>query len=481
MSIKADVAAGVRWTSLAALSRVVFLLVRLSILTRLLSPRDFGLMSLVTLVLGYAQTYVDLGFSNAIIQKQETTPKQLSTLFYLNMGAGALVGLAVVGLRGVVAGVFHEPQLAELLLPCALVFPLAGLEQQFRALYTRELEFARIAIVQMVSELAGLALAVVTAFEGAGVMSLIYAFICSAAIRAVCMFVPGVRRWPVQMHFHLGEVSEHIRFGVFQLLQYTLNYLTSNVDTLVIGRYLGADVLGLYTLAMRLVRLPQRHLSPVLARVAMPAFARQQHNLPVLKKGLINIQRALAYATLPTLVGAYLTREDLVPVLYGRDRTDLVPLLGMLVWPGLFQALTGSMGAVHLALGRVRFLFGWAAFSLAIWGASMYVTALQSFEALLWARVVAGITLSVVFAWLTFRVVEASLRDSTFSLSRPVFCTAVMSIAVLPVSFVVTALPAATALALQVGVGVLAFTAAAWMVDRSFIQELLRLLVKRRR
>src|SRR5690606_16944974 len=145
--------------------------------------------------------------------------------------------------------------LAELLLPGALVFPLAGLEQQFRALYTRELEFARVAIVQMVSDAAGLVIAIVAALEGAGVMSLIYAYIASAAIRALCMFVPGIRRWPIRFHFRLGEVSEHIRFGVFQLLQYTLNYLTSNVDTLVIGRYLGADVLGLYTLATRLVRL----------------------------------------------------------------------------------------------------------------------------------------------------------------------------------------------------------------------------------
>lgn len=481
MSIKADVAAGVRWTSLAALSRVLLLLVRLSVLTRLLSPRDFGLMSLVTLVLGYAQSYVELGFSNAIIQKRDTTPSQLSTLFWLNVGAGMLVAAVVVFSRGAVAELFHDGALAELLLPCALVFPLAGLEQQFRALYTRELEFARVAIVQMVSEAAGLVIAIVAALEGAGVMSLIYAYIASAAIRALCMFVPGIRRWPIRFHFRLGEVSEHIRFGVFQLLQYTLNYLTSNVDTLVIGRYLGADVLGLYTLATRLVRLPQRHISPVLAKVAMPAFARQQKNLPALRRGLINIQRALAYATLPMLVGAYLTREDLVPILYGSERMDLVPVLGLLVWPGLFQALTGSMGAVHLALGRVRFLFHWAAFSLAIWGAAMYSSALSGFEALLWARVAAGVSLSIVFAGLTFRAVDASLRESAISLSRPALCTALMALSVVPVSFAVAGLPAAVALALQVGVGALTFGAAAWFVDNAFIRELWRLLTKRGR
>lgn len=481
MSVKAEVAAGVRWTSLAALSRILFLLVRLSVLTRLLSPHDFGLMSLVTLILGYAQTYVELGFSNAIIQKQDSTARQLSTLFWLNVIAGMTVALAVVALRVPAAALFHAPELAELLLPCALVFPLAALEQQFRALYTRELDFRRLAIVQIAAELVGLLIAVVTALEGAGAMSLVYAYIVSAAIRALCVFGPGVRRWPIQMCFQLGEVKGHIRFGVFQLLQYTLTYLTANIDTVVIGRYLGTETLGVYTLAMRLIRLPQKHLSPTLARVAMPAFAKQQHNVPALKSGLIKVQRALAYATLPMLVGAFMTREDLVPVLYGSERTDLIPVLEIMVWPALFQALTGSMGAVHLALGRVRFLFVWAAFSLVVWGASMYLAAQRSFEMLLVARLVNGVSMSVLFAWLTFRVIGASLGDSLRSIARPAACTAVMAACVYPVSLIVGSQLAAVALTVQVLTGVISIAAAAWLIDRAFVQESLTLLLRPRR
>jgi O-antigen/teichoic acid export membrane protein len=480
MSIKAAAVAGVRWTTLSTVLRVVLLFVRLSVLTRLLDPRDFGLMSLVALVLGFGQTYVELGFSNAIIQKKTTDQQQLSTLFWLNVLAGlGIAGLLVV-FRVSIAGLFNEPTLAGMFLPAALVFPLAAIEQQFRALFARELDFRRLALLQIVAELAGLVVAVGTALAGAGAMSLVYATLSQAAITGLYLFAAGVRRWPVSFHFRPREVTSHIRFGFFQLLQQSLTYLSSNVDTLLIGRYLGTDTLGLYTLAMRLIRLPQKHLNPMLSKVAMPAFAKQQHNLPAIRQGVIKIQRALAYATLPMLVGAFVTSDLLIPVLYGPDRTDLIPVFDLLVWPGMFQSLTGSMGAVHLALGRVVFLFGWSAFALMTWSSVIWVAAQYGFRTVLLARLVTGISMSVLFAGLSFRAVGASILDSLVSIARPVACTAIMALVVWLVRQSISGYAPLVLLGVQVSVGALVFAGAAWMLDRPFVLEMFGLLFRSR-
>jgi O-antigen/teichoic acid export membrane protein len=239
-------------------------------------------------------------------------------------------------------------------------------------------------------------------------------------------------------------------------------------------------VLGLYTLAGRLAKITQKHLNPLVTRVAFPAFAKKQQNLPALRGGLMRIQTSLAYVTLPLLVGLFLTSETFVPLVYGPTGADVVPIVNLLVWPAIFATLTGSMGATLLALGRVRLLFGWALSSFCIWGVLLWVSLQGGFESFLITRSAYGVASSIVFAAVTLRLLGSSLSASLPGLWRPLVATLVMSLAVLLAGQLPAFGPPSVGLAVQVVVGALAFAVTARRLDREFLDETVLALLNRR-
>ena len=148
-ALKRSAAAGAKWTTISSLVNIGLRFLQVVIVAQLLSPNDFGLMAITLLVVGLAQIYADMGISNAIIHKQDTTSEQLSSLYWLNVFSGACIYLVVVLATPFIATLYHEPELSKLLPLVSLAFVIYSIGGQFQILLQKHLEFRTIAIAEI--------------------------------------------------------------------------------------------------------------------------------------------------------------------------------------------------------------------------------------------------------------------------------------------------------------------------------------------
>jgi O-antigen/teichoic acid export membrane protein len=480
LTIKANAATGVRWGGIASALRVLFMVVRLAVLARLLAQRDFGVMSMVGVVLGYAQAYVDLGLSSALIQKQERDPDKLSTIFWMNLLAGLVTGAALALLRTPAALLLKEPALLPLIPVAALQLPISALGQQFDALFQRDLRFKRVAIIRISTDALSTSVAIGLAFAGYGVWSLVIASLAGASVNSLVLFGMGVRHWPVRFTFRPSAIKEHLRFGVYQLGNVNLGYLASNIDTLLIGRLLGAEALGIYSVALRFTQIPRSYINPVISRVAFPVFAQQKDRKGTLAESLLQLQKSLSYVNLPLIGGMLLVSPVLVPVLYGEKWQSAVPLVQVLCILALLNGIGGPTQIIRTALGHVRFNFHWTWMSGVVYALAIWLAADGGLMAMVVARTAVGVLSWIGLIWITLNFIESSPLRFLATLRYPALATLVMSGAVWVAMLLSARLPDILRLCIVVSAGAVVYLGTAALLDRDFLLRNVKLLMGRR-
>ena len=476
-SIKAAAAKGVRWNGLASGSRIFFLTLRTAVLARLLSQRDFGLASMVTVVLGYAQAYVDLGLSSSVIQKQEQDPDRLSTLFWMNIIAGIVSGAALLALQTPIAMLFKEPALAELIPAAALQLPVAALGQQFEALFQRDLHFKLVSIVQIVGDACSTLAAFLLALAGYGAWSLVLGTLVGVTVNSMGLFLLGLRQWRVRFVFQPSAIKSHLRFGAYQLANINVGYLTSNLDSVLVGRLIGAEALGIYSLALRITQTSRRYINPIVAKVAFPVFARQKEDKAKMSETLLQLQRSLSHMNAPLIVGLFVVGPLLIPVVYGKNWMPAVPLLQVLCVVALLNGVAGPTQIVRTALGHVRFNFHWTWITGIAYGLAMWAVASQGLMAMVISRTVLTFGFGLALIVITLRLLDTSFVRFLQTLRVPLLGSALMAAVVYAVMALSSGLPQLARLLLAVAVGAAVYIGVSARYDREFLERGLRLLL----
>ena len=366
MSLRRATASAVKWKGASAAIGQVLQFIRLIILARLLVPEDFGLMAMVTVVIGVADTFSDGGLNSAIIHRQDVTREQLTSLYWFNLATGIVVCALVWALSPVVVAFYHEPRLADLMFWAALLFLIIPIGQQFRILLQKELRFRRLAQVEVAAAVVGTVVAVWSALAGHGVLSLIWGQLATTLTTSLMFARLEWQTCGPRLHFRLNDLRGFVGFGLYQVGSRTMTKLSANVDYLIIGRFLGAEVLGFYMLAYRLVVMPLLKFNPMLTQVAFPVFSRKQSDHAALRRGYLQMIKMVAFVTFPILVGVGATAPLLVPVVFGAKWLPAVPFIQILVALGILKTLTNPTGSLLLAKGRPDIAFTRSLATLAI-------------------------------------------------------------------------------------------------------------------
>lgn len=476
-------ARGVRWTTTSMIVVTALQLAQVAVLARLLPRTDFGLMAMITVVLGFGAAYADMGLSNAVIYRQDATRDQLSSLYWLNVLAGLGVYAAILALTAAIAAFYREPRLLHLLPVAGLVFVIAPFGQQFRALLQRGLRFRLLATVDMCAAATGAAIAIVCAVSGLGVLSLIAGQLVNTAVRAATLCTIGWRSERPRLQFRWHDTRGFVSFGLYQMGERSVNQLTANLDYLVIGRMLGPAVLGTYAIAYQLVVMPMMKMSPVLMRVAFPVFAMRQNDPATLRRGYARVSGLLAFAVCPFLVALVILAPVVVPVVYGPKWPDAIPLVQVLGVMALLKILSNPSGAVFLAIGRANVGF-WLNLGTAVAALGGFVVAATyggaTGVAWAWAAIAAG-AFSVILLLLR-RFIGLGLREYFATLRRPLWIIAAAGLVVATGRWALAPVVANQLLLLGVLVvlGVSVYFALWWLVDRSYVVTMVRVLAGRK-
>lgn len=360
MTLKKQALGGVKWTTASMLIVTILQFAQMAILARFLDPADFGLMAVMMVVIGFSQAFQDMGISNAIIQRQNITHTQLSSLYWLNIASGVVLCLIVLAISPLVADFYDEPRITGLMAILSSVFVLVAIGNQYRVLCQKELDFRTMEAINVIAAIAALAVAITLAVQGFGVLTLVVAMLTQAGLASALFLWVGLRRYhkPSLVYRH-SEMSGFYGFGLYQMGERSINYISTNSDKLLIGKLVGFNAAGFYNLAWQLIIFPVSKINPIVNKVAFPVYSKVQNDPVALNRYYSFNIRFLSIVTMPLLAFLAYFSHEVVYVVFGEGwskTAELVPALAMI---GIIRALGNPGGAIILSQGRADVGFWW--------------------------------------------------------------------------------------------------------------------------
>lgn len=331
------VVTGASFTFLGIALRTLITLGSMAVLARILTPADFGYVAMAAVVTEFAALLGGFGFGNILIQKKTINRLHLDTVFWASAGIGLLVGGAIFLMSFMAGWLFRDSLTGDLLKVMCLSFVFGGLTCVPEAILARLLRFRTEFWIQISVMAARSLVAIAFALMGLGVWSLVVGGIVGS-ITAVALYTIAVPYLP-RYRFHGALLKSTWKTSGSYLGNGLLYYINMNIDLLLIGRSLGATPLGHYQNARSLTDEIRGRIAMPLQRVLFPAFSALQADLGRLQASVIRSGRLLAAIIFPTGIGVAAVANELVPVLYGEQWLEMIPILSLL---GISAAVRGS-------------------------------------------------------------------------------------------------------------------------------------------
>ncbi|MHB8840629.1 MAG: MOP flippase family protein [Candidatus Aquicultor sp.] len=481
MSLKTQAVSGVKWTSVSAVVVSVLQILQLTILTRLLSPHDFGLVAIAMVIIGFAQVFVDMGISNAIIYRQDTTHEQLSSLYWLNV----IAGIAVFGLMVICIPLFvrfyNEPRLSGLIFWAALSFIVMPFAQQFQILLQKELLFNRLAKVEIVGAVFGASIAILAAILRQGSYSLVWGWLTTVMVRSLLLIGLGWREWRPSFHFARVDLKGYTSFGLYQMGERSINYFATNLDKLLIGRLLGTTSLGYYSVAYQLMLRPMSLLNPMITKVVFPLLSKIQHDNTRLNRGYLQMTEVISFMSMPVYLGMLAVARPLMHLLLGSGWDPSVTVFQILAFLGILYSLGNPIGSLLLAKGRADIgfwmnIYGLAVYVIAIWTGSHW-----GINGVAWALLLSTTLARLpVDFWVRWYLTRMRPFDFIKSFAPFLSLSALMAITVVGVASLIRIENDMIALGALALLGGSLYAASVLLIKRTFVKDIVTMVLRGR-
>lgn len=469
----------VGWSAVAqALSQLIQLLT-LAILARLLVPDDFGLLGMATVISGFVITFHQLGLNQAIIQRKELLPSHLSTSFWGSLFVSVVITGLIIALAPLISSLFNDMRVASVLRVTSLGLVLGSLPMTHNALLQRKLRFKEIGIILVVSVVISSLISITMAFRGWGVWSLVVGQLTVGPV--TFLLAHFYEPWRVNKVFSFKAFKELISYGGHISAGNVINYASVNLDNLIIGRYLGSQTLGIYSLAYKIMQTPLRLLSRVVPQALFPVFSGIQDDERSLVRGYLRSTHYVVLVMFPMMAGCIVLAPEIISVLFGEKWLEAIPLVQILCIAGAMKSAGMNIAIVFKAKGRPDVTWKWNLFIL-----FLYIPLF--FGVIRWgssgiAVVISGLSIPLLLLWQLWltRIIKVSWGQYWRSLKQPFVASVVMAGIILAIKefrFIKDLEPLVIML-IFICLGALIYCVMILLFDRSTVTEISTILKSR--
>lgn len=437
MNIKQQAISGAKWTTVATITTAVVQILRLSILTRFLEKSDFGIVAILTFILGLTNTFADLGFSAAIMHKTELSRREFSSLYWIQFFL-FLVLFVVGSLFSPLIANFYEEGAIVYLLPIVLLdLVFNGLGRLYDTILQKEMCFRIIAIRNIVSSLVSLLFAYILAVLGYGIYSLILSTLLNTFILNIWNFISGQKHVKIKLTVSVRESIPLAKIGIYQTGTQILDYLAAKFDVLIIGKLLGSEALGIYNLAKELVMKVILLVNSIVNKVALPLFAKVQNDHATLRKTYCRVISILSRINFPISVAICIFSAQIIRILYGSGYNEVSEIMPILTIWSLFICIGNPVGSIGIATGKTNLSFAYTIVRIIITVPIVYIASTISLKAVAWSNVLMAVILFVVgWRMLLYRMIELGFLEYIASFKKQFFVAILVGV---PMFFVVHA------------------------------------------
>lgn len=343
-----------KWNLISQLAKLSSQFINLFVLSRILSPDDYGLMGMVYVVTNFGLLLKDMGTTAAIIQNNQITPSKIEAVFWFNVLVGISLFVLLTSTASFVSDFFSQPALKEFLILSAFIFPISSCTAVHQALLEKESRFNIIACIEIVATLVSVCVAVVMAIAGYGVYSLVAQAILTVLLTSTQLIIRF--KWKPNFSFNLNEFKSLFSFSANMTCFQIVTYAFRSLDTILIGKFFGPTTLGFYSLASKVMLLPIQNISWIAARSLYPVMSKSQEDNVYLKNLFLKTLSFIAFLTAPIMVGVYVLRAELIHTILGPKWAPVSEMLGLLAPVGFFMSIFGILTTVIMAKGKANFL-----------------------------------------------------------------------------------------------------------------------------
>jgi O-antigen/teichoic acid export membrane protein len=328
----------------------IFQLLAAIVLARLLTPADFGLVAIITVLTSFAPFLIDFGLGDATTQRNKIAQGQVSSLFWLSSGIGFVFAALLAACGPLIASLYRDPRLASVALYSAIAFALSGMSVQHISLLRRTMQFTTISKIQLASTVAGVAVAIAAATYGFGYWALVLRPIVSAACLTGGAWLAC--RWRPGLPVFDRETKSMVFFGMHVVGFSTVYTLARAADRIALGLFYLPDQVGFYQNAIALYEYSIFSTLTQLHNVGSAALSKLQSDHAALRQKYETALSALAFFVMPAAAILSVTARDIVVILLGEKWRVTGLLLSIIALRGIFQVIEGSQGWLHLSLGK---------------------------------------------------------------------------------------------------------------------------------
>jgi O-antigen/teichoic acid export membrane protein len=328
------------------------------ILARLIAPEEYGLVGMVLALIGIGDAVLNLGLSQATVQRRDVNTLQVTFFFWLQASVGAFLTLVTMALAGTIADFYGHDQLVPLTMVLATMFLINGLAAQHQAVLSRQMRFGALALIDLLGLVSGVILAIAIAALGGGAWALVAQTMAVPVCRLLVSWkASGWRPGPPR---RVTGVSGMVRFGLNLTATNALDYSAENVDNVLIGRFYGAEALGLYSRAYSLLLLPIRQVTEPLARVAVPVLSLLQGEPERYRRFFTVALSSVAYVSLPLICLLSALSHEVIALMLGARWAGVAPIFQILAFAGMIISLRSTNGWLFVSTGQTGRQATWA-------------------------------------------------------------------------------------------------------------------------
>lgn len=481
MSLRGEVLHSLKWLAGARFAGQLIAWAITLVVIRILKPADYGLFAMAGIMIGFAALFREMGLYTAMVQKRDLAKRQVEQAFGFLLVVDCCIYVVVFLLAPLLAHFFGDARLTNIVRVLGIQFPLAAVGVVQDAMLSRRMAFKRKSLANLAITMSNGVTTLAFALAGAGVWALVYGNLAGSIVRPVALTV-AARYW-CRPRFSRHGMGGMLRFGGFVTGGSLMWYVYSQADIFIIGKLLGKEILGFYSVAMELATLPMRKVGELLNQVGLAAYSSIQNDMPLLRSHYCKALRVLSILAFPVFWGISSVAPDLVEVVLGKrwERAALpLQLLGFMMPVRMIgHAGTGTLSAIGKPqLGTLNVFV-----SLIIMVPAFFIGT--------WYGGLLGATLVWVIVYPLVRLLQLRislpalglrLHDYLWPMAGPAAGAAIMYIAVIAVREQLGAhiQNDLAALIVMVGVGAMVYIAFMWSVRRKDCRELIDLLVHQR-
>jgi O-antigen/teichoic acid export membrane protein len=469
-SLRDRATAGVVWSALHTWGTRAIQLGVMLVLARLLEPRDFGLFALAQVVLALVQPLGVQGIPDALVQADRDDPRDWSTGFVAVLGASTIIALLLLTGAPLLAVLLGSPALEPILRGLAPAVALSGVHGIWYGRVRAGLAFFDYAIAGIVAAVAAFVVAVPIAMMGGGVWALVASLYVGLGVETALL--ARATDWLPRMLFHREAYRRLLRFGRFIVAGEFTTFLNRRTDDYFIGLYLGAEVLGYYVIAYRLLELATTVFLRAVENVAFPVFAKLQSTPALVAEAVRTTFRFTGMVSFPAFAGLVFVAPDLVAVALGERWAPGAPALRILALAGFALSASNVLPSAIRAAGRPQWNVAISAVKGVVLAAAFAVAARWSIQAVAWVFTVGVYVAFPAFFVAVRRLAPLRLGEYLGEGLRPFLATLAMAGALLATWPVLAPLSPVARLVLQVVLGVAVYALALRAVGATHLREL---------